>query len=201
MPTDIWGTPIFQFHAEQTSNPVGTAQGTLQSLAQLDEIIPAPGKIVLLERTEGEEEVRIVDESTGDYIHTDSVAVARDIITTLDERTTRLYREIQGDSQPYPAHVLEMHDGVAEKDVPYWRSIVKYDDEGIRLLPALKFAGIIDSVEEFKRLEAGPYASTTDLKDFLAVQWANTGEIWWADDAVRKQITGSRSERKEEMVE
>jgi hypothetical protein len=183
------GVSVFQYFAEfdYGISPSKNIVGQIQSIGDFYTLIPAPSTRVEIERAPGEEEIRVVKDENGDYHVTANASVAQNILKDIDQQTTDLY---QLDIKAYP-------DGFPDiKSEDFHRDIIRYDEDGDRILPGIKRAGYISTVEEFNVKETDSSVCFLD-KDFVGVENTKTGEVWWATEGLKKEMLERQSKQDE----
>jgi hypothetical protein len=112
--------------------------GKLSSLADIDAIVPKPNYRVELEYCEGEEEIRVVNNITGEF-HQATGDMAKKLLAAMKARQAV---DLAGDGT-YPAEYRRV-DKIDQL-------CIQYDDQGRRIWPALRRAGTCRSKEDFVR--------------------------------------------------
>lgn len=197
MPTLVGDVPVFNFFrtypfgldADTGVQPSRDVIGSLSSMRDVDALVPAAFWRVEIEREAGIEEVRVVNSRTGQY-HVAKGAAAQLLITELNQRTAEVFK---GDGVPFPAG---MDDG--EKRNPFYTSIIQYDHEAYRTLPAIKYGGEIEDAE-FERISDGPGAVYA-TPEFVGVLDTRTGIVWKASDGLARRILDSERDCKEDAA-
>jgi hypothetical protein len=164
--------------------------GTLTSLADIDALVPAPNFRVELEYCEGEEEVRVVDDTTGEF-HQATGNVAKSLLEAMKARQAV---DLAEDGN-YPGGGHRRPDRM---DLVY----IQYDGEGKRLYPALRLGGICHTKEEFDQHAGGnvfwdekdPTVDTCE--DYILVVDTTTGDYWVASPGLTRQMRERRKENK-----
>jgi hypothetical protein len=83
------------------------------------------------------------------------------------------------------------------KNENYYRDIIQYDRDGDRLLPAIRRAGFLSTMEEWDAIQTGETAGYV-AEVFVGVENTKTGDLWWATDELKKEILERRRQRDEE---
>ncbi|WWD00355.1 hypothetical protein V866_007267 [Kwoniella sp. B9012] len=187
-PTVLNDKPIFEFfaqtpmgiHGGSIYQPSKTLVGNLESIADVDKLLPASQWRIEIERWGGHEEIRVINDYTGDY-HAAEGSKAIPIITEIDRRTTDLYSSISDGLPIFPGG------GPTEAQEEFWNSLIMYDHEGHRVLPALIHVGNINTWEEWEEACTRPTGMTFVGGNFCAVCDRRTGEVWWASEDVTKR--------------
>jgi len=195
-PPDFPKLPLVGFFSglEQEGYMSGTKLvGQLSSLADIDAIVPKPNYRVELEYCEGDEEIRVVNNLTGEY-HQATGDIAK---TLLAEMKARQAIDLAGDGT-YPAE----HRRVDKID----QLCIQYDDQGQRIWPALRRAGICHSKEDFVRHANGDeywdewQEGVDEGEDFIAIINSKTGDFWITDAEITKEMREGRRKNKEEYL-
>lgn len=74
-----------------------------------------------------------------------------------------------------------------EKTSDQLRYIIRYDQDAKRILPGIRRAGWVSTVDEYKAKEQG---NTWVMEEefFVGITDTSTGDVWWATDELRKEI-------------
>jgi hypothetical protein len=181
MPTYLTGNPpdypelaMLEFFSglDQDGYKSGTQNiGQLKSMADVDDIVPKPDYRVELEYTEGEEEIRVVNNSTGEY-HSATGEMAKAI---LKDMKARQEVDLKEDGN-YP--------GGHRRNDPTDTIFIQYDNEGHRIWPSLRRAGICETRGEFLSHDGGyvfwdEWMEGHDTcEDYFAITDSRTGDYW-----------------------
>lgn len=167
--------------------PSKTIVGKIHSIADYNKLIPSPNTRVEIERAPGSEEIRVIKDESGDYHVTADHDIAREVLKEVDRQTIEIY---QPDIMPYPEAFTNL------KNVVYNRDIIRYDEDGDRLLPGIKRAGFLSTVEEWRALDLQMVGFVSNV--FVGLEDTKTGDVWWATDELKKEILGRRSQEEVE---
>lgn len=180
MSTLISGIPVFSLFSELDHgiSPSLNIVGQIHSMSQYDSLVPAPGIRVEIERAPDVEEIRVVKNVNGDYHVTVNSSVARAILDQVDQHTTSLF---ELEVKAYPDSKTDI------KGDDYYRNIILYDQDGDRVLPGIKRAGYLSTVEEYRAMEGGPYV-WHESEDFVGVENTKTGDVWWATEDLAEKV-------------
>lgn len=168
--------------------PSKTIVGKINSMDDYDKLIPASDTRVEIEREPGIEEIRVIKDKTGDYHVTADHAIAREVLKEIDRQTVELFKP---DIMPYPDTFTNL------KNVVFYRDIIRYDDDGDRLLPGIKRVGTLSSMEEWEAMETGEVVGYV-AEVFVGLESTKTGDVWWATDELKREILERRKKRQEE---
>jgi len=190
-PPDYPQLPLLEFFTglNQEGCTSGTKLvGTLEKISDLDALVPAANCRIELEHAEGEEEVRVVDETTGEF-HRAKGDAALSILKEMDARQAVNLKE--DGNYPGGHRRPDLHDLV----------YISYDEDGKRIWPALRLGGICHTKEEFESHVDGreiwdEKQEQDTCNDYILVIDTRTGDFWVADDDLTKQIREGRKERK-----
>lgn len=178
----VWDVPVFEFFKTYNHGiePTTKLVGQIRSLAEYDSLVPAPEIRVEIERTPGVEEIRVVKDETGDYQATSNATVAKEITTILDKQTSDLF---EFDVKAYPDDIPPGE----EKKSDFHRYIIRYDQDAKRILPGIRRAGYVSTMEEYKAKEVGS-SWIMEQEYFAGITDTSTGDVWWATDELRDEI-------------
>ena len=178
----VWDVPVFEFFKtyDHGISPTSKPVGQIRSLTEYNALVPAPDVRVEIERTPGKEEVRVVQDINGDYHSTPNPTVAQEILTTIDQATSELF---EFNVKAYPDDIPPGE----EKRNDFHRHIIHYDHQGTRILPGIRRAGYVSTVEEYREKEKGnTWCMEEDF--FVGITDTSTGDVWWATDELKKEI-------------
>lgn len=178
----VWDVPVFEFFKTYDHGIASTTKpvGQLSSLADYDTLVPAPNIRVEIERTPGHEEVRVVKDDYGEYHATPNTSIAREILAVIDEQTSKIF---EFDIKAYPDDIPPGE----EKTNDFHRHIIRYDQNSTRMLPGIRRAGYVSTIEEYKAKEQGnTWCMEEDF--FVGITDTSTGDVWWATDELREEI-------------
>jgi hypothetical protein len=167
--------------------------GKLSSLADIDAIVPRPNHRVELEYCEGDEEIRVVNNITGEF-HQATGDTAKAL---LAEMKARQAVDLAGDGS-YPAEYRR----ISKID----QLFIQYDKQGRRIWPALRRAGICHTKEGFLSHANGDvywdewHEGVDEGEDFIAIVDTTTGEFWITDAETTKQMREGRRKKREEHM-
>ncbi|WVF72565.1 hypothetical protein IAT40_007382 [Kwoniella sp. CBS 6097] len=187
MPTLVWNVPVFDFFstyehgldAESTIHSGQKCIGKVTNLETLDRLVPAIWHHIEINRDEGEEEVRIVDSKTGDYYQS-TLPESKVIIAELDARTAQLFSPNER-AFPPDAGMGE------EKEGEFQKAFIMYDHERCRILPPIRHAGTLDTLEDYRAKDGG-FAVWYEVDEFVGVADTRTGEMWWVTEEVKARV-------------
>lgn len=204
MPTYFMGNPpdhpqlpllgFFSGLGEGCGNSGIRLVGTLTSLADIDALVPAPNFRVELEYCEGEEEVRVVNDTTGEF-HQATGEDAKSLLTAMKARQAV---DLAEDGN-YPG-------GGHRRPDPMNLVYISYDEEGKRIYPALRRGGICHTKEEFDEHVDGrefwdeKNDSVDMCEDYILVVDSTTGDYWVASPELTRQMRERRKERLEQEM-
>jgi hypothetical protein len=163
--------------------PSKTIVGKIHSMADYNKLVPAPNTRVEIERAPGSEEIRVIKDESGDYHVTADHDIAREVLKEIDRQTIEIY---QPDIMPYPKAFSNL------KNVVYNRDIIRYDEDGDRLLPGIKRVGFLSTMEEWRALDLKMCGFVSNV--FVGLEDTKTGDVWWATDELKREILGRRSQ-------
>ena len=195
-PPDFPKLPLLGFFSglEQEGYTSGTKLvGTISSLADIDAIVPKPNHRVELEYYEGDEEIRVVNNIMGEF-HQATGNTAKTLLAVMKARQAV---DLAGDGT-YPVE----HRRVDKMD----QVCIQYDDQGHRIWPALRRAGICHSKEDFVRHANGNeywdewHEGVDEGEDFIAIIDTKTGDFWITDAETTKQMREDRRKDEEEYM-
>ena len=195
-PPDYPQLPLLEFFSglEQEGYTSGTKLvGTLSSVADIDALAPAPNMRVELEYAEGEQEVRVVNNETGEY-HQATGEAAKSILSDMEARQAVDLKE----DGNYP--------GGHRRPDPHDKVYIHYDEDGKRIWPALRRAGICHTKEEFMSHDGGSvfwdsWHKDQDTSDeYHAIIDSRTGDYWVADPESSMQMRLEREIRKAQYM-
>lgn len=88
----IWDVPVFEFFKTYSHgiSPTLNLVGQINSMAEYDDLVPAPNTRVEMDRTTDKEEIRVVRDDNGDYHATTNPAIARQILELIDKHIRTL---------------------------------------------------------------------------------------------------------------
>jgi hypothetical protein len=169
-------------------SPSKTIVGKINSMDDYRQLVPSPRTRVEIERGPGSEEIRVVKNENGDYHVSADHDIARGLIEQIDQETIEIF---QPDIDPFPETFSNL------KNENYYRDIIQYDRDGDRLLPAIRRAGFLSTMEEWDAIQTGETAGYV-AEVFVGVENTKTGDLWWATDELKKEILERRKQREEE---
>ena len=167
--------------------PSKTIVGNIKSVDDYNKLIPSPDTRVEIERAPGLEEIRVIKDETGDYHVTADHAIAREVLEEIDQKTIELYKP---DIMPYPDTFTNL------KNVTFYRDIIRYDEDGDRILPGIRRAGFLSTIEEWRAMEDETVGY--EAERFVGLENTKTGDVWWATDELKKEILERRRRLEEE---
>lgn len=167
--------------------PSKTIVGKINSVDDYNKLIPSPDTRVEIERAPGLEEIRVIKDETGDYHVTADHAIAREVLEEIDQKTIELYKP---DIMPYPDTFTNL------KNVTFYRDIIRYDEDGDRILPGIRRAGFLSTIEEWRAMEDETVGY--EAERFVGLENTKTGDVWWATDELKKEILERRRRLEEE---
>jgi len=167
--------------------PSKTIVGKIKSVDDYNKLIPSPDTRVEIERAPGLEEIRVIKDETGDYHVTADHAIAREVLEEIDQKTIELYKP---DIMPYPDTFTNL------KNVTFYRDIIRYDEDGDRILPGIRRAGFLSTIEEWRAMEDETVGY--EAERFVGLENTKTGDVWWATDELKKEILERRRRLEEE---
>jgi len=167
--------------------PSKTIVGKINSMDDYNKLIPAPDTRVEIEREPGIEEIRVIKDETGDYHVTADHAIARQVLEEIDRQTIEIFKP---DIMPYPDTFTNL------KNDPFYRDIIRYDDDGDRLLPGIKRVGFLSSLEEWRAKDLIMVGYVAEV--FVGLEDTKTGDVWWATDELKKEMLDRQKKRREE---
>ena len=167
--------------------PSKTIVGKIKSVDDYNKLIPSPDTRVEIDRAPGLEEIRVIKDETGDYHVTADHAIAREVLEEIDQKTIELYKP---DIMPYPDTFTNL------KNVTFYRDIIRYDEDGDRILPGIRRAGFLSTIEEWRAMEDETVGY--EAERFVGLENTKTGDVWWATDELKKEILERRRRLEEE---
>jgi hypothetical protein len=178
----VWDVPVFDFFKTYDHGISATLHhvGDIHSLADYNALVPGSGIRVEMERTPDIEEIRVVQDLNGDYHATVNSTVARDILKVVDAQTSDLF---EFGVKAYPNDVPPGE----EKNSDFHRHIIRYDENKGRILPGIRKAGYVHTIEEYKAKETGN-VWVMEEEEFVGITDTSTGDVWWATDELKKEI-------------
>jgi hypothetical protein len=191
--TIIGDVPVFSYFEtydhgiELPTNLVGQ----IHSWADYQNLIPAPNTRVEIERVPEIAEIRIVKDKTGDYYVTADPKVALSILEHVDPQTTDV---LELGIKAFPEGKEEI------KTADYYRNIIWYDGDGDRLLPAVRHAGDITTLEEYM-IKSRENVCIHEFDEFVGVEYPKTGDLWWATEEVKREVMERRKRFDKECEE
>jgi hypothetical protein len=168
--------------------PSKTIVGKINSVEDYNKLIPSPDTRVEIERAPGVEEIRVIKDETGDYHVTADHAIAREVLKEIDQTTFELYKP---DIMPYPDTFTNL------KNVTFHRDIIRYDQDGDRLLPGIRRVGFLSTMEEWNAMQTDEMVGYV-AEVFVGLENTKTGDVWWATDELKKEILKRRRQLEEE---
>jgi hypothetical protein len=180
MSTLISGIPIFSLFAELDHGifPSTTVVGQIHSMAEYDTLVPAANTRVEMERASEAQEVRVIKNNNGDYHVTVNSSVAQSIMAQVDQQTTDTF-EVHLRAYPETMAELKLDD--------YYRHIIQYDHDGDRILPGIRRAGYLSTLEEYKAMDRSS-AVWFEHESFVGMEDSKTGDVWWATEDVKQEV-------------
>ena len=91
---------------------------------------------------------------------------------------------------PYPDTFTNL------KNVTFYRDIIRYDEDGDRILPGIRRAGFLSTIEEWRAMEDETVGY--EAERFVGLENTKTGDVWWATDELKKEILERRRRLEEE---
>jgi len=167
--------------------PSKTVIGKIKSVEDYNKLIPSPDTRVEIERAPGVEEIRVIKDETGNYHVTADHAIAREVLEKIDQKTIELYKP---DIMPYPDTFTNL------KNVTFYRDIIRYDEDGDRILPGIRRAGFLSTIEEWRAMEDETVGY--EAERFVGLENTKTGDVWWATDELKKEILERRRRLEEQ---
>jgi len=176
----VWEVPVFDFFKTYAHGVPGTLHraGDIHSVAEYNTLVPAPDIRVEIERLPEKEEIRVVKDANGDYHATVNSTVARDILQLIDQQTSEIF---EFDVEAYPRAAGE------DKKSDFFRSIIPYDERGNRVLPGIRRAGFVSTLEEYQAKEHGA-VWVMELEEFVGITDTSNGNVWWATEELKRDI-------------
>lgn len=178
----VWDVPVFEFFKTYDHGipPTTNHVGQIHSLTEYNALVPAPDVRVEIERTPSKEEIRVVQDINGDYHATPDPTIAREILATVDQTTSELF---EFEVKAYPDDIPPGE----EKKNDFHRHIIRYDDHAGRILPGIRRARYVSTVEEYNEKEKG---NTWCMEEefFVGITDTSTGDVWWATEELKKEI-------------
>lgn len=182
----VWDVPVFEFFKtyDHGISPTLTSIGQIRSLEDYERLVPDAYIRVEIERSPNNEEIRIVKDSNGEYHSTIDSDVAREILAVIDQQTSELF---QFEIKAYPEGIPPGE----EKHNDFHRHIIRYDDQRKRMLPGIRRAGYVSTIEEYKEKEQGnTWVMEEDF--FVGITDTSTGDVWWATEELTKEVVERR---------
>jgi hypothetical protein len=167
--------------------------GQFRTIADVDKIVPRPGYRAELEYCEGEEEIRLVDEKTGDYYG----ATGEDARAILKKIKARQDVDLKEDGN-YPG-------GHRRNDLTE-KVFIFYTKGGGRIWPPLRRAGICETVEEFLGHDNGDVVwdqrdkEYDTCEDYYMICNVLTGDYWVTTPKVAGQLREKYRKEREERA-
>jgi hypothetical protein len=186
MASTVWDAPVFEYFKtfDYGIAPTTTKVGEINSLADYQALVPGSEIRVEIERNPGSEEIRVVQDSNGDYHATTSPSVAQQILKVIDAETSDLF---QFDIKAYP----DIPAG-EEKVTDQMRHIIRYDENKKRLLPGIKKAGTLSTMEEYKAKETGS-VWVMEEEEFVGITDTANGDVWYVTEELKREILDRKS--------
>lgn len=192
MSTLISGIPVFSLFSELDHgiSPSTNVVGQIHSMAGYNTLVPAPNTRVEMERASEAQEVRVIKNYNGDYHVTVNSSVAQIIMEQVDKQTTETFElHLKAYPETMPEHKLD----------DYYRHIIQYDHDGDRILPGIRRAGYLSTLDEYKSMDRGS-AVWFEHESFVGMEDSKTGDVWWATEDVKQEVLKrSRAQDAREM--
>lgn len=169
------------------TSPSKTIVGKIKSIDDYKQLIPSPRTRVEIERGPGSEEIRVVKNDNGDYHVSADHDIARELIKQIDQETIEIF---QPDVNPFPETFSNL------KNENFYRDIITYDEDGDRILPGLRRAGFLSTMEEWRAMEEETVGYVAEK--FVGLEYTKTGDLWWATEELKREILDRRRQREEE---
>ena len=182
---------VFSYFAEYDYgdiSPAKTIVGKINSMDDYKQLIPSPNTGVEIDRAPGSEEIRVVKNENGDYHVTANHDIARELLNEIDQETIEIF---QPDINPFPESFSNL------KNENYYRDIIQYNQDGGRILPGIRRAGFLSTLEEWRAMDTGEMAGY-EAERFVGLENTTTGDVWWATDELKKEILERRRQLEEE---
>jgi len=169
------------------TSPSKTIVGKIKSIDDYKQLIPSPRTRVEIERGPGSEEIRVVKNDNGDYHVSADHDIARELIKQIDQGTIEIF---QPNVNPFPETFSNL------KNENFYRDIITYDEDGDRILPGLRRAGFLSTMEEWRAMEEETVGYVAEK--FVGLEYTKTGDLWWATEELKREILDRRRQREEE---
>jgi hypothetical protein len=172
--------PVFSLFSvlDHGVSPSNDIVGHIHSWNEYQHLVPAPDTRVEIERARDVEEIRVIRNLDGDYHVTVNSSVAQIILKQVDEQTNSIF---EMDVKAFPENMPD------SKTNPFYRNIISYDHDGDRILPGIKRAGYLTTLEEYKAMEGQSVVWYED-DDFVGVEDVKTGSVWWATEELKQEV-------------
>ena len=167
--------------------PSKTVVGKINSVEDYNRLIPSPHTRVEIERAPGTEEIRVIKDETGDYHVTADHAIAREVLKSIDQKTIEIF---EPDIMPYPDTFTNL------KNLTFYRDIIRYDEDADRILPGIRRAGVLSTIEEWRAMEDVCVGFVAEM--FVGLENTKTGDVYWATDELKKKVLERRRQLEEE---
>ena len=167
--------------------PSKTVVGKINSMEDYNRLIPSPHTRVEIERAPGTEEIRVIKDETGDYHVTADHAIAREVLKSIDQKTIEIF---EPDIMPYPDTFTNL------KNLTFYRDIIRYDEDADRILPGIRRAGFLSTIEEWRAM--GDVCVGYEAEVFVGLENTKTGDVYWATDELKKKVLERRRQLEEE---
>lgn len=115
------------------------------------------------------------------------VSPHEDMIKQIDQETIEIF---QRDVNPFPETFSNL------ENENFYRDIITYDEDGDRILPGLRRAGILSTMEEWRAMEEEIVGYVAEK--FVGLEYTKTGDLWWATEELKREILDRRRQREEE---
>jgi len=167
--------------------PSKTVVGYINSVEDYNRLIPSPHTRVEIERATGTEEIRVIKDETGDYHVTADHAIASEVLKSIDQKTIEIF---EPDIMPYPDTFTNL------KNLTFYRDIIRYDEDADRILPGIRRAGVLSTIEEWRAMEDVCVGFVAEM--FVGLENTKTGDVYWATDELKREILRRRRQLEEE---
>lgn len=183
----VWGVPVFEFFQTYDHGiaPTLNRTGHIASAAEFNKLVPAANIRVEIERCTSKEELRVVSDLDGGYHVTNDPSIAREILTEIDQHTSTLF---EFDINAYPEGIPPGE----EKRNDYHRHIIQYDEKAQRILPGIRRAGFLSTIEEYQAKESDGNVWIMEEDFFVGITDVISGGVWWATADVAREVLRRR---------